>query len=199
MLYQRYFIKNAIRGSFTFCTDANSRRPYCTCDSISRSLVKACHFYFALFFVPLSVWLLVSSAPMSPFRNLAVSIALVIAIVLFRSGGASSPRRRRAHKAAREWRARKSYCEQFVCNEILKFERNNCVHKCVSPSCFHSIYSAMPLEDGEIDVPRYSAFSRCAAREGSELRRNRSSWPDPEECVTDEERATRDSLWSGDD
>ena len=41
-----------------------------------------------------------------------------------------------------------------------KIETINCVRKCVSPGCYTEIYSANPIEEGEIDL-RFPRFKRC--------------------------------------
>ena len=122
-------------------------------------------------------------------------LAIAALLALATSAEASSPRRRRSHKAAREWRGRKRACEQAICDALHPFERSNCVNKCISPSCFRAVYGERPLEDGEVNPELYDAFVRCAVRLGTTLRRNHSLWPPIDECVTEGERKARDSLW----
>lgn len=48
--------------------------------------------------------------------------------------------------------------------ESERIANNNCVRKCVSPSCYHQYYVAYNFEEGEVDF-RESQFKTCAAKE----------------------------------
>ena len=70
----------------------------------------------------------------------------------------------------REWRLRKSQCEAEDCSHFIPEEGYNCVHNCTSPACYEKIYSAQPLEDGEVDFDRYRKFVECLRSEYVENR-----------------------------
>ena len=70
-------------------------------------------------------------------------------------------------KLDRQYKQKKAECEQTVCH-ITQYnvdEIQNCINKCISESCFQSIYAAEPLEDGEIDMARLKQFTLCARRD----------------------------------
>lgn len=64
---------------------------------------------------------------------------------------------------------KKSECQK---KESCKWdESENCVNHCISPSCFNKVYSAVPLEPGEIDRSRAQKFSECTRIEDRVKRR----------------------------
>lgn len=40
-------------------------------------------------------------------------------------------------------------------------QRENCVLRCMEPSCYETIYGSDPLEEGEVDVERGSLYRKC--------------------------------------
>jgi hypothetical protein len=46
-----------------------------------------------------------------------------------------------------------------------QYEDDNCVNKCISESCYNTVYHSEPLEPGEIDTKRWQAFSLCTTTE----------------------------------
>ena len=67
------------------------------------------------------------------------------------------------------------WCETIdpSCAKLIPEESMNCIHKCVSPTCYESVYT-IPLEPGEIDMNRAQAFEECITLElKEERRRNR--------------------------
>lgn len=44
----------------------------------------------------------------------------------------------------------------------------NCIYECVSPKCYGIVYSADPIEDGQIDYHRYRLFTLCVRQETRE-------------------------------
>jgi hypothetical protein len=57
------------------------------------------------------------------------------------------------------------------CAALHPDENDNCVNRCTSPACYAEVYAASPLEPGEIDMPRWRAFERCARKEAREAKR----------------------------
>ena len=69
-------------------------------------------------------------------------------------------------KYDRIWKKDKEKCERVDCAHIAAPEEGyNCVNECVSSKCYEEIYSASPLEDGEIDSLRSRQFSSCVRKE----------------------------------
>lgn len=65
----------------------------------------------------------------------------------------------------RVWRMKMTACENEDCGHLVPETAYNCVNQCVSPSCFESVYSKEPLEDGEIDSFRNREFFQCVRKE----------------------------------
>eukprot|EP00953_Heterococcus_sp_UTEX-ZZ885_P039117 20066-Heterococcus_DN1.PRE.3 len=76
-------------------------------------------------------------------------------------------------KGNRAYRERKARCELESCSQFVPEEAMNCLHQCISPACYQSIYAAEPvrrlahsfLEDGEVDLARSRAFINCFKKE----------------------------------
>ncbi|KAH8971636.1 hypothetical protein BDL97_02G154000 [Sphagnum fallax] len=45
-------------------------------------------------------------------------------------------------------------------------EKENCALRCLSPTCYESIYGADPLEEGEIDLHRGRYYKICIRHKG---------------------------------
>lgn len=61
--------------------------------------------------------------------------------------------------------------ESSSCKSIgILEEAMNCIHQCMSDTCYHEVYSQQPLEDSEIDVSRLKEFERCVKEELREER-----------------------------
>lgn len=69
----------------------------------------------------------------------------------------------------RVWKMKKTSCEEDQCSHFIKEEAYNCVNNCTSPSCYEEVYSANPLEDGEIDSERNRLFVSCLRKESRKL------------------------------
>ncbi|ETV87977.1 hypothetical protein H257_01373 [Aphanomyces astaci] len=74
----------------------------------------------------------------------------------------------------RMWRVQKKSCESNECRHLDLMTNMNCVHECISPTCFTEVYASEPLEDGEIDEYRYNKFLTCV-RNDYRLRARRPS------------------------
>lgn len=44
-------------------------------------------------------------------------------------------------------------------------ENWNCLYRCLSQTCYASIYHESPLEPGEVDLPRFVEFEKCLQQE----------------------------------
>eukprot|EP00747_Dinoflagellata_sp_TGD_P183823 gnl/TRDRNA2_/TRDRNA2_38979_c0_seq1.p1 gnl/TRDRNA2_/TRDRNA2_38979_c0~~gnl/TRDRNA2_/TRDRNA2_38979_c0_seq1.p1 ORF type:complete len:121 (-),score=30.86 gnl/TRDRNA2_/TRDRNA2_38979_c0_seq1:81-443(-) len=71
-------------------------------------------------------------------------------------------------QAGKTYWKKESECTKTVCKHIHTDENDDCVQQCVSPACWDEIYSASPLEAGEIDRPRQQRFNACVKEEGDE-------------------------------
>mmetsp|Transcript_34019 Transcript_34019/g.105275 ORF Transcript_34019/g.105275 Transcript_34019/m.105275 type:complete len:108 (+) Transcript_34019:843-1166(+) len=76
-------------------------------------------------------------------------------------------------KSDRQFRQKKKQCEQTACPSLPADANANCVHACVSQTCYDEIYGEEPLEDGEVDSKRARAFSSCVRREGASGRKKK--------------------------
>jgi hypothetical protein len=82
-------------------------------------------------------------------------------------------------------------CLEEICTGNFDiYEKQNCIMKCISPTCWERFYGNNPLEDGEVDEVRKGRFNTCAAT---------VSLSQPyfmgKENVTPKEREIRDSEW----
>jgi hypothetical protein len=77
---------------------------------------------------------------------------------VLRSAAAKNQNRDRA------FRARKRECETQACAGLPPGTGANCVHACISQTCFDEVYAEEPLEDGEVDSKRARAFQSCARK-----------------------------------
>jgi hypothetical protein len=116
----------------------------------------------------------VPSFSSSYYLLLFVKILLVLIILLWMAplvtGGGNNynrQKRRRLYKV----RNLRSACqnENVDCARLVPEESMNCVHQCMSPTCYSRIYAESstnhPLEDGEVDVTRGQAFETCVQEE----------------------------------
>lgn len=98
-----------------------------------------------------------------------VKILLVIVILFTLPSlveGSARRRRNRQKKGQKAMvhRARLD-CEVTCLGDIIYAEEAmNCVHECISTTCFREIY-AIPLEPGEIDFDKAKMFQACAENE----------------------------------
>jgi hypothetical protein len=59
------------------------------------------------------------------------------------------------------FRSLSNKCEYKTdCSHLDKYEKQNCVLKCISKKCYEEIYEFNPLEEGEIDQ-RFTSFKGC--------------------------------------
>jgi hypothetical protein len=63
----------------------------------------------------------------------------------------------------RVWKKRMRQCKETTCAHIPEMENDNCINKCVSPSCFEEHFGGEnePFEPGEIDYKRTRAVQTC--------------------------------------
>ena len=98
---------------------------------------------------------------MDAFLVKALLIAIII-LLLPKLVTGVSPKR-----AERELRTMRNDCSETTesCRLLVLEERSNCIHRCISNSCFERVYGTQPLEDGEIDVARRRGFDKCVKSE----------------------------------
>jgi len=99
------------------------------------------------------------------------SLSLMFLWALLAAARPSGARSKR-HKYDRFWKTRKRECERDVCGHMIPEEAYNCVNECTSTTCYNEVYSAEPLEDGEIDLERSRVYTACLRREARDQRRN---------------------------
>ncbi|KAF0745472.1 hypothetical protein Ae201684_000486 [Aphanomyces euteiches] len=84
------------------------------------------------------------------------TIWVFVAIAVFVSAKGN-----RHSRVDRVWRMQKKRCEENECREFNSMTNMNCVHQCISSTCFDKIYAAEPLEDGEVDDYRFNKYLIC--------------------------------------
>ena len=109
------------------------------------------------------------------------SLLLVVALALMSLSVQANSQSQRNRRWDRVWKKRRKKCasgaasdEDAVgenCAKLHPDENDNCVNRCTSPACYAEVYAANPLEPGEIDMPRWRAFERCARKEAREAKR----------------------------
>jgi hypothetical protein len=76
---------------------------------------------------------------------------------------------RRNQSLDREVKAKRAECEEEMRDDpscaASAIDMDNCVLRCVSPSCYANVYGSDPLEEGEVDVARGRTFRSCARGE----------------------------------
>ena len=89
---------------------------------------------------------------------------------------------RRNQSLDREVKAKRAECEEELRDDpscaVSAIDMDNCVLRCVSPTCYANVYGSDPLEEGEVDVARGRTFRSCARgelREGIRRRRRRNA------------------------
>ena len=112
-------------------------------------------------------------------------LALLALILLVLQARAASPSQKN-RRWDRIWMARRKECaagtvggrgendgerQEEDCSSLHPHENDNCVNRCTSPACYEEVYAASPLEPGELDMPRWRAFERCARKEAREAKR----------------------------
>ena len=101
---------------------------------------------------------------------LFVKILLVIIILLWLPNTVDGKRRGRKRRRAKALltmvHRKRAECE-MKCMHLhpVVEESMNCVFDCISSKCYQELYSASPLEPGEIDLTRASQFEYCAKNE----------------------------------
>lgn len=116
-----------------------------------------------------------SSDPWMVFLMKVLFVALIILMLpKLVEGGKRSRTAGTKHrkKTERKLSAIRDECqyESARCKSNVIEEALNCVHQCMSETCYHEVYSQLPLEDGEIDVSRLKDFERCVKEELREER-----------------------------
>ena len=74
---------------------------------------------------------------------------------------------RRRRKVFQIYQTLQNDCETHPkkCGTLIPEESMNCVMKCMSPSCYESIFSKNPLELGEVDFEREKEFGSCIKKD----------------------------------
>ena len=73
-----------------------------------------------------------------------------------------SGRQRRARNIAKAWAPVREQCEASPpCAALAEGTEDDCVLRCVSPRCWLAVYSADPLEPGQIDKARANHYESC--------------------------------------
>ncbi len=104
---------------------------------------------------------------MSSFRIFILASLLLICSAV---GNNKHNRNNNMAQQDRIWRSKKAICESSTCSHFNAPEAYNCINECVSKKCYTSVYSANPLEDGEIDNLREREFIKCIRLEQKEMR-----------------------------
>ncbi len=76
------------------------------------------------------------------------------------------------------WRALRDACSrgESACGLLPAHTEENCVLRCLAPSCWSEVYAEDPLEPGQVDNRRSSIFQRCLRDLEGKLRGARL-WP----------------------
>jgi hypothetical protein len=106
-----------------------------------------------------------SSTPQWMVFWVKVLLVLILLLLLPKlvDGGANKNRK----KIRKLVQKIQSHCRDHVCFSGRLEESMNCIHFCVSPACYESVYGDMPLEDGEMDFVRDAAYETCLQKEFS--------------------------------
>ncbi len=101
---------------------------------------------------------------------MSAALFLVILVITFASVLSKKQTRNNNNITQQDkiWRSKKSDCQSSTCSHLAFHEGYNCVNECLSPKCYQSVYSARPLEDGEIDPIRDRDYIRCVRLEQKE-------------------------------
>ena len=94
---------------------------------------------------------------------LAMALLVLAGTLVATPAAAKTPRQKNLDRTINQ--ARKE-CERSMCIHLPEEEAANCVHECLSPTCFGEVYGAEPLEPGELDHLRSRNFNACTRREG---------------------------------
>ena len=88
-------------------------------------------------------------------------LVLLVILSLFDTSSA----KRRNNKGGRNVASAKRECERGECANSHEDDRENCVLRCQSASCYEQIYGTEELEPGEVDRERSRKFNNCLAVE----------------------------------
>lgn len=110
-------------------------------------------------------------SPSSYYLLLAVKILLVLIILFMLPHFVTGDGNRRRRSQLKLRRIRWDCQNDSGCALLIPEESLDCVNQCVSPACYNKVYADMPLEHGEIDVPRALVFDMCVQEELRVLRR----------------------------
>eukprot|EP00978_Attheya_sp_CCMP212_P034941 scaffold149445_cov61-Attheya_sp.AAC.1 len=102
------------------------------------------------------------------YALLFVKILLVLVIILMlpKLVSGRSSRKTKKRRLSREFFLKQRECLQTgQCSVLIPEEATPCVAECISKSCSDEIYSANPLELGEVDTMREREFVACTKKE----------------------------------
>ena len=86
-------------------------------------------------------------------------------------------RQRRARNIAKAWAPVREQCEASPpCAALPEGTEDDCVLRCLNPPCYAQVYSADPLEPGQIDKVRATHFDGCLRAAEADLKR-KNLWP----------------------
>ncbi len=76
------------------------------------------------------------------------------------------------------WKAMRDACSrgEQACGRLPAHTEEDCILKCLAPSCHHEVYADDPLEPGQVDNMRSGMFQRCLRDLEGKLRAARL-WP----------------------
>mmetsp|Transcript_972 Transcript_972/g.1982 ORF Transcript_972/g.1982 Transcript_972/m.1982 type:complete len:137 (-) Transcript_972:506-916(-) len=112
-----------------------------------------------------------------------LTLCLVHDVSAIRRGMRGKTHVKSRKNADREYRRERAACERGACSGLGEPDHQNCVYKCLSQACYEEVYSADPIEDGEIDTTRSRQFQQCfrtLKRTGAPLHASPSSSEDGE-------------------
>mmetsp|Transcript_45334 Transcript_45334/g.84542 ORF Transcript_45334/g.84542 Transcript_45334/m.84542 type:complete len:114 (+) Transcript_45334:104-445(+) len=92
----------------------------------------------------------------------ALKVLLLAAVLV-----EAKPKKYPQHSSKVHWK-KESECAKGACAGFHPDENDDCVSKCVSDACYEEVYSADPLEPGEVDRVRQSRFNTCVRKEHDE-------------------------------
>lgn len=108
-----------------------------------------------------------STDPWMLFLVKALLVAVIILMLpkLVDSANRGNKRRKQTERKMSTVREACQYDSEACAGIIVLEEAMNCIHECMSGTCYQEVYATDPLEDGEIDVGRLKGFEQCVKEE----------------------------------